>query len=150
MITSIPLVDGVYPVTPVGLELNPQLTTSVAAAPVAVVVTVDAQAPEPIELVPSAEVPATILTASTPDTACNVLVTVPNAPVGGDTVMLPDVALACTIEPTDEPATPRFRTDVPSVVMPAATFGAEPAPPPSTRAFDVNAADEAIVDVALK
>jgi len=57
MMVSTPFALGIYPVTPVGSELKSAMMVSVAAVPVADVVTTLAQVPEEMAPVPSAEVP---------------------------------------------------------------------------------------------
>ena len=49
-------------------------------------------------------------------------VTVPRAPVTGDTVIVPLVAFLKATEPTDVPATPKVNAEVPSKVKPAASL----------------------------
>lgn len=61
MIVSIPLALGWYPVVEVGSALKSAMMLSVVAVPVAEVVTTVAQAPEPIALVPRADVPLAIV-----------------------------------------------------------------------------------------
>ena len=75
--------------------------------------------------------------------AGSVSVTAPNAPVAGESVIEPLVAFENTTEPTLAPATPRSRTLTPFVASPAATFGAAPAPPPSTSPLAVSAPEDA-------
>jgi hypothetical protein len=66
----------------------------------------------------------------------NVSVTVPSAPVGGDKVIVPLVALFKASEPTEVPATPRVSFEVPSVIIPATTF-VSVVPAPRTIEFAV-------------
>lgn len=75
-----------------------------------------------------------------------VRVTVPRAPVGGLTVMVPDVTLLNATPPTDVPPTPNVNTDVPSVTIPATTLVACD-PPPSTTELEVSA-EAFVVQVA--
>lgn len=89
-------------------------------------------------------------TATVPAAAGRLTVTVPKAPVTGARVIVPDVAFLKSTEPTEVPATPRVNFEVPSVVMPATTFGAAPAPPPSTGEFAVSAAEVIQVELLLK
>src|SRR5689334_5084751 len=63
-------------------------------------------------------------------------VTVPNAPVTGETVIVPEVAFLKSTLPTDVPATPSVNLLVPSVMMPATTF-VSTVPAPSTTEFEV-------------
>jgi len=66
MTESIPLVDGMYPVTPVGSPLKEARTASVESALVAVAVTALAHEPELIELVPSAVEPLAMVDVTPP------------------------------------------------------------------------------------
>ena len=59
---KLPVAETAYPVTPAGSTFGVAMITSVEAVPVAVVVTTVAHAPEPIALVPIADVPLAIVT----------------------------------------------------------------------------------------
>lgn len=61
MMVSMPLLDGINPVTESGLPLKSSCILSVEASPVQVAVTVEAAAPDAIALVPKLIVPLQIV-----------------------------------------------------------------------------------------
>ena len=78
-----------------------------------------------------------LVRAIVPAVAGMLTVVVPNAPVTGDSVIVPDVAFLKSTEPTEVPATPSVSLLTASVMIPATTF-VSVVPAPSTTALAVS------------
>ena len=113
------------------------------AAPVAVVVTAVAHAPDVIAPVPSADVPDAMMTGSVPLVGPSVIAVAVPATALGEIVTSPEVFPNILTDPSVVVFTPRTSCAVPFVVTPVDTF-VSVVPAPSTTALEVSDPADAV------